>query len=129
MIGLSSQLFKFMTTEESNMVFGESEIGESELANALIEILRKYREPPVKVPRIRRFTIELAIWMMRDRAANVHVLKNLGLEILLEGVLDTTSELESFNIFSGTVGMNRHTTTIHSLVEAAMDLLLQTDRN
>jgi len=41
----------------------------------------------------------------------------------LEGVMDTTSELESFNIFSGTIGLSRHSTTIHSLVETALMLL------
>ncbi|OMO93874.1 hypothetical protein CCACVL1_06298 [Corchorus capsularis] len=35
----------------------------------------------------------------------------------------TTAELESFNIFSGTVGLSHHSTTTHSLVETALKLL------
>ncbi|KAI4364403.1 hypothetical protein MLD38_020499 [Melastoma candidum] len=123
MVGLAAQIFKFMTSEELSIMFERAKIRESELAISLVEILRKYRDPPVKVPRIRRFAIELAIWMMRDRATNVHTFHLLGMEEELEGVLETTSEVESFNIFSGMVGMCRHGVTIHSLVETAMKLL------
>ncbi|OWM78515.1 hypothetical protein CDL15_Pgr016239 [Punica granatum] len=128
MLGLASQVFRFMTVRESRRVFEQAGIEETELAEALVEILRKYRDPHIKVPRMRRFAIELAIWMMRHEAANVKIFESLGLEMELEGILETTSELESFNIFSGTVGLSRHGTTIHSLVETAQKLLqTQTD--
>ena len=41
----------------------------------------------------------------------------------LENITEITSELESSKVFSGTVGLSRHSTTIHSLVEIAMKLL------
>ncbi|KAG4960183.1 hypothetical protein GYH30_036898 [Glycine max] len=123
MIGLAASVFTFMTSSESSTVFEESGITEAELANKLIHILMKHRYPPTKVPRIRRFVIELAIWMMKEREENIHTFKDLGMEEVLEGVLETTSELESFNVFSGTVGLNRHNLTIHSLVETALKLL------
>ncbi|KHN37554.1 hypothetical protein glysoja_007257 [Glycine soja] len=123
MIGLAASVFTFMTSSESSTVFEESGITEAELANKLIHILKKHRYPPTKVPRIRRFVIELAIWMMTEREENIHTFKDLGMEEVLEGVLETTSELESFNVFSGTVGLNRHNLTIHSLVETALKLL------
>lgn len=123
MIGLASQVFQFMTVRESRHAFEEAGIGESELAEALVQILRKYPDPHIKVPRIRRFTVELVIWMMKDKATNVRIFKGLGLEMQLEGILETTSELESFNTFSGTVGLSRHRTPIHSLVETALKLL------
>lgn len=123
MIGLASSVFKFMASCESSTVFEESGITVAELANKLIQILKKHRYPPTKVPRIRRFAIELAIWMMKEREENIHTFKDLGMEEVLEGVLETTSELESFNVFSGTVGLNRHNLTIHSLVETALKLL------
>ena len=44
--------------------------------------------------------IELAIWMMKEREENIHTFKDLGMEEVLEGVLETTSELESFNVGS-----------------------------
>ncbi|OMO55046.1 Armadillo [Corchorus capsularis] len=123
MVGLAAQVFKHMTSEESSMMFERAGIKEEQLAEALVKILQKYYHPSAKVPRIRRFTIELAIWMMHDNVKNVYIFRELGMEKELEGVLETTAELESFNIFSGTVGLSRHSTTIHSLVETALKLL------
>ncbi|XP_040995437.1 uncharacterized protein LOC121241638 [Juglans microcarpa x Juglans regia] len=122
MLGLAAHAFKFLTSQESSIMF-EREVTEAELADKLVHILKQHQYPPIKIPRIRRFTIELAIWMMRDKVTNVRIFKNLGMEKVLEAVLETTAELESFNIFSGTVGINRHSTTIHSLVETALKLL------
>ncbi|KAE9591426.1 hypothetical protein Lal_00039037 [Lupinus albus] len=123
MIGLAANVFTFMTSYESSNVFEESGITEVELANKLIQILKKYQYPSTNVPRIRRFAIELAIWMMKDKTENIHTFKDLGMEEVLEGILDTTSEVESFNVFSGTVGLNRHMLTIHTLVDNALELL------
>ncbi|XP_059428737.1 uncharacterized protein LOC132162519 [Corylus avellana] len=125
MIGLAAHVFKFMTPQESSVKFEKAGITEAELANELIHILRKHQYPPIQIPRIRRFTIELAIWMMRDKVTNVGFFKDLGMEEVLEAVLETTAELESFNIFSGTVGVSRHNTTIHSLVDTALKLLAE----
>ena len=123
MIGLAAEAFKFMTSQESNTMFNRAGIEEAELANNILQILRRYQNPPVKVPRIRRFSIELAIWMMQNNTENVRTFKELGMEKELEWVLESTAEVESFNIFSGTFGLSRHSTTIHSLVETAMQLL------
>ncbi|KAK7292362.1 hypothetical protein RIF29_08140 [Crotalaria pallida] len=123
MVGLAANVFKYMTSHEARIVFEEAGITEAELANKLTSILKKHQSPHTKVPRIRRFTIELAIWMMKDKAKNKQIFKDLGMEEVLEFVLETTSELESFNVFSGTVGLNRHTITIQALVETALELL------
>ncbi|XP_061347916.1 uncharacterized protein LOC133293366 isoform X1 [Gastrolobium bilobum] len=123
MIGLAANVFAFMTSTESRTVFEECGITEAELAYKLIQILKNHQYPPTKVPRIRRFVIELAIWMMKDKAENIHTFKDLQMEEVLEGVLETTSELESFNVFSGSVGLSRHHLTVHSLVETALELL------
>ncbi|KAJ6911706.1 hypothetical protein NC652_022094 [Populus alba x Populus x berolinensis] len=123
MVGLAAEAFKFMTSQESNTMFNGAGIKEAELANKILQILKRYQNPSVKVPRIRRFSIELAIWMMQNNAANVRTFKDLGLEKELEWVLESTAEVENFNIFSGTFGLSRHSTTIHSLVETAMQLL------
>ncbi|XP_048133838.1 uncharacterized protein LOC125314779 [Rhodamnia argentea] len=123
MVGLAAHAFKFMTAEGSTAVFEGAGFREADLACALVEILRGHRNPHIKVPRMRRFAIELAIWMMRDKLKNVQIFRDLGMEEELEGVLDTTSELDSFNIFSGNIGLSRHSTTIHSLVETALVLL------
>ncbi|CAJ1941208.1 unnamed protein product [Sphenostylis stenocarpa] len=123
MVGLAANVFRYMTSHESSIVFEESGITEVELANKLVQILKKHPYPPTKVPRIRRFVIELAMWMMKDKSENTDTFKGLGMEMVLEGVLETTSELESFNVFSGTVGLNRHNDTTQSLVDMALKLM------
>ena len=123
MVGLAAQIFKFMNAEELNIVFNKAGTQEAELASVLVQILTMYQHPQIKTPRIRRFVIELAIWMMRNKETNVQIFKDLGMKKELECVTETTSELESFNVFSGTVGLSRHSTTIHSLVETAIKLL------
>ncbi|XP_031098078.1 uncharacterized protein LOC116002160 isoform X1 [Ipomoea triloba] len=123
MLGLAAHVFRFVTPEESSIMFGRSKVQESELAEKLVQILGRHQYPSIKVPRIRRFAIELAIWMMRDKTTNTEVFRSLGMEHQLECITETTSELESFNVFSGTVGINRHGATIHSLVETALKLL------
>nr|XP_043629862.1 uncharacterized protein LOC122601158 [Erigeron canadensis] len=123
MIGLAAHMFKFMTYEEANAMFVRSGIHDAELANTLVKILKKYPQPPIKTPRLRRYVIELAIWMMKDNLTNIHTFKNLGMMEELECVTETTSELESFNIFSGAIGLSRYKISIHSLVETAMNLM------
>ncbi|PSR85186.1 Armadillo-type fold protein [Actinidia chinensis var. chinensis] len=123
MVGLAARVFKYMPAQESSVVFKRAGIRETELASALVQILNKHQNPPIKTPRIRRFVIELAICMMKDKETNVQVFKDLGMIKELECVMETTCELENFNVFSGAVGMSRHSTTIHSLVETSMKLL------
>ncbi|KAL8515410.1 hypothetical protein ACS0TY_014203 [Phlomoides rotata] len=122
MIGAASCIFKFLSPQESKKMF---EKGGLDLGHRLFLILNEYENPSIKVPSIRRYAIELVIWMMRDDTRNIRVFKSLGMETELESVMETTSELESFNIFSGTVGLCRHKLSMHSLIETAMELLRQ----
>ncbi|XP_058201998.1 uncharacterized protein LOC131316596 [Rhododendron vialii] len=121
MVGLAVDVFKFMTSAESSNLFRRA--GTQELAEALVQILRKYKNPANKTPGLRRFVIELGIWLMNYKEKNVQIFKDLGMIEEMESVLETTSDLENFNSFSGVVGMSRHNTTIHSLVETAMKLM------
>ncbi|KAI3687224.1 hypothetical protein L1987_80918 [Smallanthus sonchifolius] len=123
MVGLAAHIFKYMTSEEASAMFTTAGIQEADLAMALVQILKKYPQPQTKIPRIRRHTLELAIWMMKDSSTNIQIFKNLGLEQELEGIIETTSEVESFSIFSGAIGLSRYKISIHSLVETAMNLL------
>lgn len=123
MVGLAARAFRFITYSESSIMFEQGGIKEAEIADVLVQILKKHTYPPSKFPRIRRFTIELAIWMMKDKETKARIFRNLGLENELQNVLDTTSELEIFNIFSGTVGLSRFRTPMQSLVDTAQNLL------
>ncbi|KAI8566186.1 hypothetical protein RHMOL_Rhmol02G0020500 [Rhododendron molle] len=123
LVGLVANVVKFMTCEESSIMFERARIQEAELAEALVKILNKYQKPTIETPRIRRFVIELAIWMMRNNETNVRIFKDLGIVKEMQSVIETTTKLENFNIFCGPVGMSQYSTTIHSLVENAMKLL------
>ncbi|XP_058201603.1 uncharacterized protein LOC131316299 [Rhododendron vialii] len=123
LVGLAANVVKFMTCEESSIMFERARIQEAELAEELVKILNKYQKPTIKTPRIRRFVIELAIWMMRNNEINVRIFKDLGIVKEMQSVIETTTKLENFKIFCGPVGMSQDSTTIHSLVESAMELL------
>ncbi|XP_073123251.1 uncharacterized protein [Henckelia pumila] len=123
MIGAAVSIFNLMKSEDSKIMLKKAGVGESDLARRLFSILKKYQDPSIKVPSIRRYAIELAMWMMRDDATNTRSFVSLGMERELESVLETTSELESFNIFSGAVGLCRHRIPMHSLVETAIKML------
>ncbi|CAH2054866.1 unnamed protein product [Thlaspi arvense] len=122
MLGLATQLFRFMSSEEADVALMESGIKKHELANSLVSILKKHDKPAIRVPRIRRFVIELAIWMMEDDVENVVMFRDLGMEGELEKVLETTAELENFDVFSGTVGVSRNSRTVHLLAELALEM-------
>ncbi|CAN8324459.1 unnamed protein product [Cochlearia groenlandica] len=124
MVGLAPHILKLMTSpEESRRMFEEARVSEEDLANALVKILKRYEQPVPKVPRIRRFAIELTIMMMRTNPKSVKTFKDLGMKDELEIVFETAAELENFDIFSGTVGLARHGLTINELIEEAMVLL------
>lgn len=123
-IGLTTQICKFMDPNEFAEVLEQASIEETDLVEKLVQILKEYSYPDIMVPRIRRFVIEQAIWMMKSNRNNIQLFKKLEMERLLESVADTTSELECFHIFSGSVGLNRHTKTLSSLIETACDLMI-----
>ncbi|PWA59459.1 ARM repeat superfamily protein [Artemisia annua] len=123
MVGLAAHVFRYMTSQEASAMFKRTGIQESDLATALVQILKKNPQPQAKTPRIRRYVVELAIWMMKDAHSNIRTFKNLGMQQELEGITETTAEIESFDTFSGAIGLSRHKTSIHSLVKTAVDLL------
>jgi len=77
------------------------------------------------VPRIRLYTLELAIALMRSDARFVSLFVELGMEAEQRRVAETTSGLECFNVFSGSVGLSRRAVSVGSLVDSAMELMSQ----
>lgn len=77
---------------------------EEEFAERLVQILEEYNHPSTKVPRIRRSTIEITIWMMNCDEKYNRLFTGLGMEEELQCVSETTSEIDCYNIFSGSVG-------------------------
>ncbi|XP_074568632.1 uncharacterized protein LOC141825143 [Curcuma longa] len=122
-IGLATQLCKITNPDEFSQALKKAEIQEIDLVEKLVEILKEYEYPDIKVPRIRRFVIEQAIWMMNSDSNSVGLFEKFGMESLLESVAETTSELECFHIFSGSVGLSRHRKTMSYLVETASSIM------
>ncbi|KAL5137265.1 hypothetical protein HKD37_10G027658 [Glycine soja] len=109
MIGLAASVFTFMTSYESSIIFEESRITEDELPNKLSDILKKHRYPPTKVSRIRR-------------AGNLDDERKIRKHSYFQGFRNRGGA-GSFNVFSATMGLNRHNLTIHSLVETTLKLV------
>eukprot|EP01018_Ginkgo_biloba_P010955 Gb_30560 [translate_table: standard] len=122
-IGLAAQTFKLLQERaEFDRLFEDAGVSKESVAKQVIEVLEKHPSPSKKVPGIRRFSIELAIGMMQKDEECFRAEK-LELEAALEGVLETTSEMENYSTFSVSVGLGRHRVSIYSLVESAMELL------
>ncbi|URE24841.1 hypothetical protein MUK42_17730 [Musa troglodytarum] len=122
-LGLATQVFMFMDAGQYAKQLEQLGIKKEEFAERLVQILEEYNHPSTKVPRIRRFTIEITIWMMNCDEKYIRLFTGLGMEEELECVSETTSEIECFNIFSGSLGLRRHGTTIGSLVDIALELM------
>lgn len=122
-IGLATQILRFTSAEEQARGFQTATVTEDKLAEKVVSTLQRYERPSVNVPSIRRFAIELAIQMMRSNPETILLFERQGMRAQLQRVVETTSELESFRVFSGTVGINRHAASVVSLAETAMALL------
>lgn len=122
-IGLAAQICKFMGATEYAKELERAGIKESDLVEKLVQILKEYNYPQIKVPRIRRFVIEQAIWMMKSQASYIQLFKNFEMDKLLESVAESTSELERFHVFSGSVGLSKHRRSLSSVVDTAIELM------
>lgn len=121
-IGLAAELFKFMTKDVE--FENSSGVSTTSLISKLVEVLQKHPEPVKIVPNIRRFSLELLIAVMeRDKVASEIAEMRSKLVEALEGVLNTTSDWEYYNAFSGSMGLSRHRRSIQSLTVDAKKLL------
>ncbi|KAL5206018.1 hypothetical protein ABZP36_034227 [Zizania latifolia] len=130
-LGLTAQMVRFMAPHELAHHLANAGItgGEEELVDRLVTVLSRYSCPSIRVPRIRRFTVELAIAMMTSAPAGVkrqavaETMAAAGMARELRRVAETTSELEGFHVFSGSAGLSRHAVTLSALVGTALELM------
>ncbi|MQM21124.1 hypothetical protein Taro_054158 [Colocasia esculenta] len=124
-IGLAAQIFRFTSSVEQAEGLEIAGVKEEKLAERLVHTLRRYNQPLLNVPRMRRFAIELAIQMIQSKPESVECFRRYEMEAELKGVAETTSELECYNVFSGSVGLSRHRDSVASLVDTALEMLAQ----
>ena len=97
----------------------------------LAGILRHYKYPVVNVPRMRRFVVQQLVWLMTSSGCGrfVELLRDreLGMKRLLEAIADTTSEVECYHVFSGSVPIGKHRENFSAIVENALQLLTSGD--
>ncbi|CAN6347887.1 unnamed protein product [Urochloa humidicola] len=124
-LGLAAQLVRLMGPGELAHHLAGAGVTEVGLVERLVAVLAAHACPSVKAPRIRRFAVELAIALVRTArvtAAMAEVMVAAGMRDELRRVAETTSELECFHVFSGSVGLSRHAVGLATLVDTALDL-------
>ena len=128
-LGLVAQMARFMGPHELSHHLAGAGVagGEEELVGRLVAVLARYGSPSIRVPRIRRFAVELGVAMMtegrRRRGAVAVMMAAAGMGPVLRRVAETTSELECFHVFSGSAGLSRHAVSLSALVDTALELM------
>ncbi|KAL6901852.1 hypothetical protein ACP4OV_004728 [Aristida adscensionis] len=124
-LGLAAQMLRFMEPGEFRASLATACVTDAALARTLVQTLREYSRPSMDVPRIRLYTVELAIAMMRADGRFVKLFVELGMEGELLRVAGTTSGVECFNVFCGSVGLSRRAVGVCSLVDSALEIMRQ----
>uniref|UniRef100_A0A0D9VPH4 Uncharacterized protein n=1 Tax=Leersia perrieri TaxID=77586 RepID=A0A0D9VPH4_9ORYZ len=122
-LALAAQMLRFMEPGELAASLATASVTDAAMAKAMVQVLREYGTPSMVVPRIRRYTIELAVAMMRSDERYAALFVEVGMEGQLRRVVDTTSELECFIVFSGSVGLSRRGVSVQADVEVALELM------
>ena len=124
-IGLTIQIFRFMSFEEYDKELKKACISPNNFVKKLVQILDKYNIPHLHVPRIRKFVVEMVIWLMKSHEKYIQLSKKFEMDKAIKGVAETTSELESFPVFSGSIGLSRDDISLCSLSHVALELLMK----
>ncbi|KAI0512310.1 hypothetical protein KFK09_012949 [Dendrobium nobile] len=124
-IGFAVRIVRFMSPIDFIEELERANVSEIELIKRLVHILQKYNVPSIRTPSMRRNVIELSIWLMQSNEKYIKLFNNYEMANELQNVAETTADLECFVVFSGSVGLTRHRTTMAFLVDTALELLLE----
>ncbi|GJN31549.1 hypothetical protein PR202_gb19960 [Eleusine coracana subsp. coracana] len=124
-IGLTTEICRFIDGDQFAAELRAAGIEERNYVERLAGLLNQYRSAPeITIPRMRRFVVQQLVWLMTTGSGGyVEMLREVGMQQLLENVADTTSELECYHVFSGSVGIGKHREDFAEIVESAMDML------
>ncbi|KAF8728753.1 hypothetical protein HU200_018031 [Digitaria exilis] len=129
-VGLTTQICRFIDGERFADELRAAGVEERAYVQRLARILRDYKYPEIRVPRMRRFVVQQVVWMMTCSRGDVYVelLREVGMEGLLGSIADTTSELECYHAFSGSVGIGKHRESFSGVVDIALELITAVGR-
>jgi hypothetical protein len=124
-VGLTTQICRFIDGERFAAELGGARVEERAYVQRLATILGNNEYPKVKIPRMRRFVVQQVIWLMTCPGGGgyMELLRGVGMEGLLVSIADTTSELESYHVFSGSVGIGKHRESFPGIVDSALELI------
>ncbi|CAN6295007.1 unnamed protein product [Urochloa humidicola] len=124
-VGLTAEICRFIDGERIAAELRAAGVEERAYVQRLARILRDHKYPEIKVPRMRRFVVQQVIWLMKCSRGDVYaeLLREVGMERLLESIADTTSELECYHVFSGSVGISKHRESFSGIVDYALELI------
>jgi len=125
-VGLTVEICRFIDGERfAAELRGAGVAEERAYVERLASVLRGYRYPEIRVPRMRRFVVQQVIWLAKCSRGGVYVeiFREVGMERLLESIADTTSELECYHVFSGSVGISKHRENFSGIVDSALELI------
>ncbi|CAN6289371.1 unnamed protein product [Urochloa humidicola] len=130
-VGLTTQICGFVGGERFAAELRGAGVEARAYVERLAGILREHKYPEIKVPRMHRFVVQQAIWMVNCSRGDAYVelLREVGMEGLLESIADTTSELECYHVFSGSVGIGKHRESFCGIVDYALQLIACTSRS
>ncbi|KAL0919787.1 hypothetical protein M5K25_011905 [Dendrobium thyrsiflorum] len=123
-IGFAAPIVRFMSPIDFMEELKRANVSEIELIERLVHILQKYNVPSIRTPSMRRNVIDLSIWLMQYNEKYIKLFNNYEMAKEIQNVAETTADLECFLVFSGSVGLTRHRTTMAFMVDTALELLL-----
>ena len=125
-VGLTAEICRFIDGDRFAAELRAAGVAEERAyVERLAGVLRRYRYPEIRVPRMRRFVVQQVIWLAKCSRGDVYVelFREVGMQRLLESVADTTSELECYHVFSGSVGISKHRENFAGIVDSALELI------
>ncbi|XP_062197473.1 uncharacterized protein LOC133900378 [Phragmites australis] len=124
-VGLTREICRFIDGKRFAAELRGAGVEEREYVQRLASILQDNKYPKIKVPRMRRFVVLQVRWLMTCSGGGgyMELLREVGMERLLKSIADTTSELECYHVFSGSVGIGKHRENFSSIMDSALELI------
>lgn len=130
-IGLASKTLPLLKPEEVERMFsgGGAEFRKEDVVLMVGSVLDAHKVPSMKLPRVRRFCLELVAALVdADPASFLPLFETHGFASYVDTVSASASDLENYATFSGFIGVAFHHRTMEHLVQTAIDKLQLQDR-